>query len=388
MEYIIQAFTGGYKSKSPWTPREVLTRISSVMDILPVRSVIIGWNGRTELYYPLIDEVHRRGKKIFAWLPVFSEMSAFDEAFRAVDFAGASHGGAKVSGDDDFLFLCPSRRQNIELAIRVYKDCFAKSDFDGIFLDKIRYASFGNGFNAAMGCFCGECRREYQKRGIDHEKIIALLGGEEKPFLSPAALEGMRYRFDDPLIDGFFRARADIISSSVFELTDWFKGRGLAVGLDVYAPVFAYYVGQDISALSQKADFIKPMMYRITDAPAGVPYEHRRMRQELGACGCGIDGRLEGLWGVDDICGDSAFRAQAEGLKQARCEINIGIEVNDKPGICVSDGAYAAGTIDMIDKSGLGCVLSWDVLSAPEATLRAIAEHNAIYGGIADEPAE
>lgn len=374
MNCMIQAFTGAYRSKSPRTPSEILNRISAVMDTLSVQSVIIGWNTDAALYQALIEEVHNRGGKIFIWLPVFSEMSAFPGIYRAIDCSGAPHTQAVAGGDEDFSFLCPSHKQNLDMIKRIYENNFSMLPFDGVFLDKIRYSSFGNGFHAAMGCFCDECRRLYGKNGVDLGEILALLDEKEKAFLSPVALKGMRYAFGNPLIDRFFQVRADMITNAVFELVDWFKARNLMAGLDVYAPVFAYYVGQDISALAKKAAFIKPMLYRMTDSPAGIPYESRRMRGELHSYGCDIGNRLECLWGVDDICDDLSLRAQIERLKHVQCPIYIGMEVNHKPGICMADERYVVNTIGIIADSGLGCTLSWDVLSDTKNHLHAIAD--------------
>ena len=43
--------------------------------------------------------------------------------------------------------------------------------------------------------------------------------------------------------------------------------------MDTFAPYLAYFAGQDMKLLASMADFIKPMMYRITNAPAGMPFE-------------------------------------------------------------------------------------------------------------------
>ena len=361
MQYIIQAFTGAYE-KALWKPREILDRITAIMDTLPVQAVIIGWHTDAALYKELIDEVHKQGKEIFLWLPVFSEMSSVQNVFRAIDFSGTPHAGT-VHEDEDFSFLCPSRGQNVDAVKGIFENYFSMLDFDGVFLDKIRYSSFGGGFRSAMGCFCDECKRTYAQNNVNLDKIISLMRVKEKPFLVPNALEEMRYTFEHPLFDSFFRVRADIIAGAVSELADWFRMRGLKVGLDVYAPVFAYFVGQDIAALSRSADFIKPMLYRATDAPAGIPYESRRMREELCANGCEEDGQIERLWGAEDICGTLSLQAQIEKLKRVSCPVYIGMEVNYKPGVCSADEAYVTDTIGAIKRGGLGCVLSWDVLS-------------------------
>jgi len=362
MDCIIQAFTGVYRAKSAYTPSEVLTGIHTVLGTLPARAVIVGWHTDAALYRELIKEVHDRGKEIYIWLPVFSETSAIPGAIPAMDFLGEPHAGTG-SGEEDFSFLCPSHRQNLDAVKRIYDEHFGTLGFDGVFLDKIRYSSFGNGFAPAMGCFCDACKRVYAENGVDTETLMLLLKQKDKPFFAPTALDRMRYVFDNPLVDRFFRVRAKIITDAVSELADWFHAEGLKVGLDVFAPVFAYLVGQDIGALARGADFIKPMIYRVTDAPAGLPYECRRMRDELRAHGCEIGHRIEDLWGVKDFCGEASLRAQLGRLKRTPCPVYVGLEVNYKPGVCETDEAYVTGSARLIADSGLGCVLSWDVLS-------------------------
>ena len=380
MEYVIQAYTGSYTGKSVHAPDGILRRVSSIMDMLPVKAVIIGWNTGAPLYPALIDEVHRRGKEIYIWLPVFSEMSAFPGGHPAIDYLGAPHARAVTGSDDsgeDFAFFCPSREQNADRVKRIFEDHFNAPGFDGVFLDKIRYSSFGNGFAPAIGCFCDSCRYVYQENGVDVEDLLSLLRERRAMLFAPAALTGMRYTYEHPLVDRFFRVRAGIVTKAVLSLTEWFKARGFAVGLDLFAPLFAYQVGQDIAALSGKADFIKPMLYRVTDAPAGIPYESRRMREEFRAQGCEAGGVIERLWGVDGLCGESALQAQTERLKQAFCPVYIGMEVNHMPGVCMTDKAYVTGTACAVAESGLGCALSWDVLSDTRDHLQALADSNA-----------
>ena len=372
MDCMVQAFTGVYGCPTPRTPDEILERVGYVLDLLPAQAVIIGWHSDRALYEALIDEVHMRGKKIFLWMPVFSEMSSFEGIVSAVDFHGVPHARAGL-GDEDFSFLCPSHKQNLDKMKGVFENHFSGLRFDGVLLDKIRCSSFANGFESAMGCFCDACEQKYRENGVDLESILALMCDKNRSFLAPTALHGMRYTFDDPDLDAFFQVRADIITKAVLSLVDWFQERDLAVGLDVFAPVFAYWVGQDIEILAQKSDFIKPMLYRVTDAPAGLPFESRHMREELRAHGCCMDGCLENLWGVDDLCGDKTLQLQMEQLKRLPCPTFVGMEINHKPGVCSADEFYVRNTANLIANSGLGCVLSWDVLSDTQNHLDILA---------------
>lgn len=77
----------------------------------------------------------------------------------------------------------------------------------------------------------------------------------------------------DPLAQRFIEVKEQIIADSVCEIAEYFRCRGLIVGLDLFAPVVSRLVGQNYALITRNADFIKPMLYRRTEAPAGVGYE-------------------------------------------------------------------------------------------------------------------
>jgi hypothetical protein len=51
--------------------------------------------------------------------------------------------------------------------------------------------------------------------------------------------------------------------------------------MDLYAPFMAPFVGQDYEILARHADFIKPMLYRQTFAPAGMGFEYDLLRKAV-----------------------------------------------------------------------------------------------------------
>ena len=67
----------------------------------------------------------------------------------------------------------------------------------------------------------------------------------------------------------------------------------------------AQFVGQDYGILSQHADFIKPMLYRQTFAPAGMGFEYDLMRKAVP----GATGYPEFTMDVDFL--DSQLKAMA-----------------------------------------------------------------------------
>ncbi len=68
----------------------------------------------------------------------------------------------------------------------------------------------------------------------------------------------------------FLEVREEIIADAVTSLVRYFKDKGMTVGLDLFAPLISRFVGQNYALITKNADFIKPMLYRRTEAPAGI----------------------------------------------------------------------------------------------------------------------
>lgn len=374
MKYLVQAFTGGFRDRRV-TAERLLERICYADDLLDTEGVVLGWGFDRSLYQPALEELHRRGKRGYLWLPVFSEVSSVAKSVAAVDYNGNPHAAAEVIPGEDFTFVCPSHPVNIENVKKIYREGFAGLEFDGVFLDKIRFSSFGNGFSPAMGCFCDRCCQRYRKAGIEVSELKERMARKDKSFLLPYKIENGRYFFADILINKFYKERAKMITDAVKELADFFHGLGLQVGLDVYAPLFSYFVGQDIEELSRSADFIKPMIYRVTDAPAGIPYEAGCMERELRRNGCESAGVLEKLWNTEDLCSSESLRHQLRVLSGVHCPVYTGFEINAKPGICHTNPNYIQQTVEVLKAEGAEqAVLSWDILSDTRDHLELLAQ--------------
>jgi len=79
------------------------------------------------------------------------------------------------------------------------------------------------------------------------------------------------------------------------------------------------------------------------------------------------------LWDVDDLLGDACTIKQAEVIKQSDCPIYPGFEINDVAGICDNNPEYIKQNKALYEQAGLeGIVLSWNLLGAPEACIRAL----------------
>jgi len=253
----------------------------------------------------------------------------------------------------------------------MYDRFFHRLPFDGVFLDKIRQSSFAGGLEQGIGCLCPLCRRRYAKAGADVDAMLRRVAGNPKSLL-PMGRRGIQYQFADPDINRYFVAKAACITEAVSSLAASFRQRGLLVGLDVFAPLVAWYVGQDIQALAETADFVKPMFYLRTKAPAGIPFELARLQDVAGA---GTQSTLHALWGVAVNDATGCAKAQMAALSNTKCPIWPGFEINRVPGICDSDPDYVREMVRLYADAGAQkAVLSWNLLHDTEDNLAALAK--------------
>ncbi|MDR0447347.1 MAG: hypothetical protein LBH07_01620, partial [Treponema sp.] len=251
----------------------------------------MGWSRDKKLYEKTAEFLTKRNIDFYLWFPVFSETGALKGLSPLVDFEGRQIINRGKHEEEDFSFCCPNSSENIEKILEIFEREFASIKFNGIFLDKIRYPSFanGNGQRTVFSCFCPHCRETYEKEQLDVEllkKALVCPTGLGGPSLlsgqTPMGISSYRgcgeYVFDNPVLSRFFEIKACIIFKSLERICRYFRDRNYGIGLDVFAPFLSPFVGQDLDAFSGLCDFIKPMMYRATVAPAGLPFETDALR--------------------------------------------------------------------------------------------------------------
>lgn len=343
-KYILQICTGGWNNCN-YSAEEIIKRLDKVTAEIPVEKVIIGWNLEAEQYRKIGSYLHPKGISMDLWLPVFSEIGNIADAERSVDLWGQETGSYALQEGEDFTFYCPSSTVNINAVKSIYGQYFSECGFDGVFLDKIRTASYVAGQNGVLSCGCDRCMSIYAEHNVDIESLKA------------KAQKGIV--IDDATMADFLKAKAEIISCSVGELEDWFHSKGLEVGLDLFAPELTAIVGQDIAALSQKADYVKPMMYRKTDAPAGIGFEKRA---------------IDPGFSDADLSDDYLYRELVKAVDLSGCMVCPGIEVNYREDIARTSPEYIKESIRAIHRAGIKhIVLAWDVMLAPDSHIEAVA---------------
>ncbi len=365
MKTIIQIFTGGWKTAN-YTAEAIVKRLEEVTSLLPVEKVIIGWNLDQALYRQVGSFLKKRSIDMLLWLPVFAESNSLYDAHEALDINGKTIKPPKAMGEESFSFCCPTSLLNRENGYRIYEEHFRDCGFAGVFLDRIRTQSFVSGVPGVLSCGCERCRKAFMERGVDLDRVRALYEEKKDHFFDAAGCSPEKgFAFRETLAERFFEVKGELVSEAVVDICGHFQSMGMQTGLDLFAPLMSVFVGQPFEKISEKADFIKPMLYRKTEAPAGIGFEYELLKK------CAPE-----AIGYPDLVADEDFlRRQALAFAGLPCGKYPGIEVNYREDIARTDPKYIRESLRVLRDAGMdGVTLSWDVMLAPDDHLKAVSE--------------
>lgn len=383
-EIIIQISTGGYLEHKA-TAGAVCERLDMLCSTMEIKKAIIGWSGDRELYGEVLRFLKEKKVESYLWLPVFSETGVLkDNLGKLLDYRGTEVTSYGLSSGENFEFYCPSQKRNKAAFLELYRDQFEGLAFDGVFLDKIRYGACSNGLGGIFNCFCEDCMEFYESRGMDIQALRREMdlvsrgaGGYRGSVLGARSYENGSYRFENPLWEQFFAAKAAVITRALEEITACFRGKGMKIGMDTFAPYLAYYSGQDMEKLASMADFLKPMMYRITNAPAGLPFEtgcliKETVRGDAEKAGADLYRVLGCRPGKTPWSDMDFINRELAYVSRWGTPVYCGFEINRNEA-AASTPEYIEETINGLRTAPVnGYVLSWDLMSATEENIRAV----------------
>ncbi len=364
MRYILQVCTGAWVA-SNYSAGETIERIEGISSRIDVVKVIIGWCTDATLYREVGAFLHDRDIQMLLWLPCLSEIGGIAQPDETRDVFGNEIVVPLAQPGEDFAFCCPSSPRNIRIVESLYEEHFADCGFDGVFLDKVRGQSFVAGVPGVLSCGCARCQKAFIERGVDLAKVRRLYEERGDAFFDMRSypMDGA-FELEDPTAQRFFDAKGEIVAASVSELCGHFRDKGLIVGLDLFAPLVSRFVGQNYALIARDADFVKPMLYRRTEAPAGIGYEYALFGQHAPAA------RRPAAPAMDRTFLD----AQLEAVDQAPCERYPGIEINYLADIARTDADYVRESLAAVREHDFdGAVLCWNVMEAPDEHIEAIA---------------
>lgn len=354
--YIVQVSLGGWHSPD-YSAEQIIGRIDTVSQLIPVQKVIIGWSQDKDIYRRLGEYLHDKGIRMLLWLPVFAETEEVCENSPAVDLWGKVPSNYDLAAGEGFRFNCPSDPKNAANVVGIYDQLFSDCGFDGVFLDRIRTQSFVSGVSGVLGCGCPLCVERFAAEGVDIEAVKSESETKGDAFFSASSYEPTAgFSFENPIAAAYFKAKGHVVSASVAAIADSLRSRGLEVGMDLYAPFMASFVGQDYAILADHADFIKPMLYRQTFAPAGMGFEYDLLRKAV------PDAK-----GYPDLKMDVEFlHSQLKAMEPYACGKYPGIEINYRPVVAPTSPEYISESLKAVLSHGFdGAVLSWNIMQAP-----------------------
>jgi hypothetical protein len=286
MQVSTQLFIGD-QEKRTFFPEQIRQKIISAKKYANIRSILIWADENPESYHHIVQICREYEIQTYLWFPVFADIPGYapqEEQF--VTSYEDSRGYGKIGrwdalgqGDEKFLFICPNNTPAVDDVLCLYTRLVDQVDFDGVFLDRIRYPSCTNGFELLFTCFCDFCRDKFSKLYDttldDYRQTIAdfvqhLEHITPEEFNRYNSLESLWKSAD---LQQFFEFRNRNIFEAVKRFSEYARSKNKHVGLDLYTPSLAPFVAQDYALLSQCCDWIKPMSYCHVIGPAGVPLE-------------------------------------------------------------------------------------------------------------------
>ncbi|MBQ7710060.1 MAG: hypothetical protein IJT74_09125 [Bacteroidales bacterium] len=357
--YIVQVSLGGWHTPD-YTAEQIIGRLDTVSALIPVKKVIIGWSLDKEIYKQVGEYLHGKDIKMLLWLPVFAETEEMCENSAAVDLWGNIPANYDLAAGEGFRFNCPSDPKNAANVVAIYDTHFSDCGFDGVFLDRIRTQSFVSGVGGVLNCGCPLCAQKFQAEGLDPLDYLKIgwdmMGGEFLSVTGYTPAQG--FTFVDDGVNTYFKVKGHVVSEAVASIADALRSRGLEIGMDLFAPFMAPFVGQDYEILSKHADFIKPMLYRQTFAPAGMGFEYDLLKKAL-----------PGATGYPEFTMDLDFlNSQLEAMEPYSCAKYPGIEINFREGVAPTSPEYVTESLKAVMSHGFdGAVLSWNIMEAPVA---------------------
>jgi hypothetical protein len=294
-----------------------------------------------------------------------------------------------VGTKEEFRFRCPCEPENVDYLMEIFEQRYARLPMDGVFLDRVRYPSFFSGPEGVFSCFCPCCRAFYEAAGLPIQALKAAwenaLARVRRKDPNPLTLCGYTengFTFEDKTLQRFFECKIDILTRSLARLAAIILGKGLSVGMDLFTPSLGYFAGQVYTKLLPLADFVKPMLYRYTDAPAGLPYELNAYDASFGLHGKGAQALLH-LIGAEEKDDFKGFVRQEMLLMQAAkkacagsAAILPGMEINRVEPIAPVSPEMVADSVNLLKRCGAeGMAASWNLTDTPTENLKAFLEN-------------
>lgn len=359
---------------------------------------LIIWSVRPEYLSSLVSICRGVGISPHLWYPMLADAPVdFDtDAFkivRTLDDGRSEILESQKAGGEEFEFLCPNKVRQEEAFLSRFEEILGLADFDGVFLDRIRFPSPANGIGEMLTCFCDTCKEMSSATGSAFEEAVH---GFVKKL-------GSKIGMDEVLetLKEFYRIAGQFLEfrkSSVLQLlasyADRARNLGLEVGVDLFSPSLRNIVSQDYERISRHVDWMKPMVYCKTMGPAGLPMELLSLAKILVEHASRLSER-EALEIIGELTGlllpESFDEIRMEGIDQKNYELELnkidqmnlnpvtrifpGFEAVNLPPVCSVGLEEVRNYVDATLRKGHdGFVLSWDIRHISDAILEYVGD--------------
>lgn len=372
MKKLIQIYTGGVSGRNISVLQ--IEQKLSVLEDGRIDGIIVGWSLEKPIYQWLREYTKEHGIELYLWFQVLAEYKSLGDFAEVRTLNGRTLRSAAFDGDEEFSFYCPSHPDTFQSLTSIYERYFSDIGFDGVFLDRIRFPSPAADRNALFSCTCSFCMGKLEKLGIGRKDIEEVHMQLKKETEKGAAFcieeyKNGEYAFHSQKVAGYLNARTQLITDIVEALADYFRNKGMKVGLDLFAPFLSIFVGQNYTSLSKCADFIKPMLYRHTYTPAGMEYELDGMAGEMA-------GSMKQIIGMEDGKLIEFMEKELEAVqKLSVCDIYAGMEVHTTKELPLIRPQSIREGAELTEKRKCaGRVASWNILEASKENLLAFME--------------
>jgi hypothetical protein len=228
-----------------------------------------------------VDASQRVSIKSYAWIQTFHLAPVIREhpGIEMVDVNG--HGLSN--------WACPSNPEVVQYNLSLITDLLSQYELSGIFIDRFRFPSPYDGLESFFTCFCEHCRRRAGKIGISYQRCqdhalaalewISSVSDQEVNVLDETGVgNGMSMLQSSLRLPGLLDwlvFRQYLITDYVRQVSSLLRQRfpDRELGLDIWAPSYAWALGQDWKSLEPLVDWIKPIVYPLAAGPASLAGE-------------------------------------------------------------------------------------------------------------------
>lgn len=259
----------------------VVDKLRAAADCLQISHLLIGWHLPARLLDACRMEAERLGMRFLRWHPLLTGDDVFQpkSSYQVIGASGRNVPGRR--GKPEFTFVCPNHPDVREAVSRRFENLLQDGLYHGFFLDRLRFPSPAINPLDDLGCFCEHCRLRSAAIGLDLEQVRKTIVGLDQTAqgrlsLMQILLGGVAPALSKEttgLLSAFLNFRTQSVNDFVIMISRSLKHAGVEIGLDCFSPGLAGMVGQNLSALSACADWIKVMSYAHTRGPAGIPFE-------------------------------------------------------------------------------------------------------------------